>query len=296
MAKSPDIDDEIAALYKLPLGEFTAARNALAKKLGPAAGDVRTLEKPNVAAWAVNQLYWQRRPAYDALIRAAQAMRTAHTQMLSGRKADVPQADSAHRDAIRAATQSIRELAQAAGETLSASTLDAVAETLRSLPTDGPPGRLTKPLQPMGFGALMGIGVQSPASRVQGPASGVGGAGLAHRSAEREGGSRSPVVKTTAAERAAARKEAAEDAKRRKEAEKALRAAEAAERDAEAALAEARKAVAKVERDYAATRDRLQFLEKQRMDLEGEAHKRARALTEATNARTQAAQELKRFT
>src|SRR5688572_23705704 len=160
MAKSPDNDDEVAALYRLPLGEFTAARNALAKKLGPAGADVRTREKPNVAAWAVNQLYWQRRPAYDALIRAAQAMRTAHAHMLSGRKADVPQADTAHRDAIRAATQAIRELAQAAGETLSASTLEAVGETLRALPSDGPPGRLTKPLQPMGFGALLDIGVQ----------------------------------------------------------------------------------------------------------------------------------------
>jgi DNA repair exonuclease SbcCD ATPase subunit len=286
MAKSPDHDDEIAALYRLPLGEFTAARNALAKKLGPAAGDVRTLEKPNVAAWAVNQLYWQRRPAYDALIRAAQAMRTAHTHMLSGRKADVPQADSAHRDAIRAATQAIRELAQAAGETLSASTLEAVGETLRSLPSDDAPGRLTKPLSPLGFGALLGISVQGPVSRVQGPGPGAG-----------VPGSRSPgVAKSTVAERAAAKKEAAENAKKRKELEKALRAAEAAERDAESALAEARKAVAKVERDYAAVRDRLQFLEKQRTDAEEEAHKRSRALTEATNARTQAAQELQRFT
>jgi hypothetical protein len=282
MAKSTSGDDEVAALYKLPLGEFTAARNALAKKLGPAAGDVRTLEKPNVAAWAVNQLYWQRRPAYDALIRAAQAMRTAHTQMLSGRKADVPQADAAHRDAIRTATQSIRELAQAAGETLSSSTLDAVAETLRSLPSDEPPGRLTKPLSPLGFGALLGIGVTGPASRVQ--SSGTKVQGPESR------------VRSSAAERAAAKKEAVESAKKRKELEKVLRAAEAAERVAEAALAEARKAVAKVERDYAATRDRLQFLEKQRMDLEGEAQKRSRALNEAANARTQAAQDLQRFT
>jgi hypothetical protein len=284
MAKSANGDDEVAGLYKLPLGEFTAARNALAKKLGPAAGDVRTLEKPNVAAWAVNQLYWQRRPAYDALLRAAQAMRTAHTQMLSGRKADVPQADAAHREAIRAATQSIREVAEAAGETLSASTLEAIGETLRSLPSEEPPGRLTKPLQPMGFGALLGIGVRGPVSRV-------------HETASRVGvqESRGAGVKESPAQRAAAKKEAAENAKKRKELEKALRAAETAEREAEAALAEARKAVAKVDRDYEATRDRLQFLEKQRTDLEAEAHKRSRALNDAANARTQAAQDLQRL-
>ena len=69
--------------------------------------------------------------------------------------------------------------------------------------------------------------------------------------------------------------------------------AEAAEREAEAAMNEARKAVAKVERDYAAVRDRLQFLEKQRSDVEQDAHRRARELQDASNARTQAAQELR---
>lgn len=272
-------EDEVAGLYRLPLGEFTAARNALAKKLGPAAGDVRSLEKPNAAAWAVNQLYWQRRSAYDALIKAAQAMRTAHTAMLSGRKADVPQSDAAHREAIRAAAQSIREVAEAAGEKLSDSTMEAVNETLRSLPSDDPPGQLTKPLQPMGFGALMGISVQAPAPRAQPAAE-----------------SKAPTHKETAAERAAARKEAAEAAKQRKVLEKALREAEAVEKQAEADLGDAKKAVAKVERDYAATRDRLQFLEKQRMDLEADAHQRSRALTDATNARARAEDDLRRAT
>ena len=272
-------DDEVAALYKLPLGEFTAARNVLARKLGSAGADVRSLEKPNVAAWAVNQLYWQRRPAYDALIKAAQGMRTAHTNMLSGRKADVAAADAAHRDAIRNATQSIRDVATAAGETLSPSTLEAIGETLRSLPSDDQPGQLTRPLQPLGFGALMGVNVAAAPARAQ--------------TAEEK---KAPAKKETAAERAAARKSAAENAKQRKVLEKALREAEAAEREAESALGESKKAVAKLDRDYAATRDRLQFLEKQRMDAESESHKRSRALTDATNARARAADELRRLT
>ena len=49
-------DDRIDELYQLPLEEFTPARNALAKELGD--GDIKKLEKPNVAAWAVNQLWW----------------------------------------------------------------------------------------------------------------------------------------------------------------------------------------------------------------------------------------------
>jgi len=264
-------DDEIAALYQVPPGEFTAARNALAKQMGAAGTEVRTLEKPQAAAWAVNQLYWQRRPAYSALIHAAQTMRAAHANMLAGRKSEVPQAESAHRDAIRAATQAIRELATAAGESLSASTLEAVSETLQALPADHVPGQLTRPLKPLGFGALMQMNIQSPGSSVQGPGSSVQG----------------PV-----AEKAAAKKAEAERAKRRKALEKALRVAETVEREAEAALAEAQKAVAKVERDYAAVRDRLQFLEKQRSDVEQEVHKRRRAVQDAANARLQAAQDL----
>ena len=271
-------NDDIAALYQLPPGEFTAARNALAKQMGAAGAEVRALEKPQAAAWAVNQLYWQRRAAYDALIKAAGVMRQAHAQMLSGRQADVPQAEVAHRDAMRAATAAIREVAQAAGEVLSGGTLEAVADTLRSLPTNDLPGQLTRPLKPLGMEALRAINVQGPESRVQSPESRVQGPGSGAKSS------------TTA------KKEAAERAKRVKALEKTLKVAEAAEREAEAAMNDARKAVAKVERDYAAVRDRLQFLEKQRSDVEQDAHRRARELQDASNARTQAAQELRNFT
>lgn len=64
MAKSrptPDLDAELDELYALPLEEFTSARNALAKRLSDAgdkdaAATVKKLAKPNVAAWALNQL------------------------------------------------------------------------------------------------------------------------------------------------------------------------------------------------------------------------------------------------
>lgn len=267
-------DADVAALFQVPPGEFTTARNALARRLGPAGAEVRALEKPQAAAWAVNQLYWQRRPAWDALVRSAQAMRKAHADMLSGRRTDVATAEAGHRDAMRAATHAIRELAGAAGERLSSATLEAVSETLQALPSDDLPGRLTRPLKPLGFGVLMTMGVLE--SR---------GLPAVARSAE-------VGPRVTAAEREAAKRDAAERVKRRKALEKALRVAEAAERDAEVALAAARKAVTNVERDYAAVRDRLQFLEKQRADVEEEARRRARALQDAANARTRAAQDL----
>src|SRR5688572_8410062 len=61
-AGSSPMDDEMRRLYRLPLGEFTAVRNALAKQLqkkgeGDAANEVKALPKPSVSAWAVNQLF-----------------------------------------------------------------------------------------------------------------------------------------------------------------------------------------------------------------------------------------------
>ena len=80
-------DDKIDPLYQLPLDEFTAARNALAKETGD--GSIKKLEKPNLAAWAVNQLYWHQRKLYDEVIKTSGQVRTAHKQMLAGKSADV---------------------------------------------------------------------------------------------------------------------------------------------------------------------------------------------------------------
>jgi hypothetical protein len=55
------LDDDVDRLYQLPLNEFTGARNELAKGAGSRAPEIRKLAKPPVAAWAVNQLYWNDR-------------------------------------------------------------------------------------------------------------------------------------------------------------------------------------------------------------------------------------------
>ncbi len=94
------LDDQIDQLYQLPLDEFTAARNALAKDSG--ASEVKKLEKPNLAAWTVNQLYWRHRKAYDEVIKAAERMRAAYKQMLAGKTADVRGAEEIHEEALSA--------------------------------------------------------------------------------------------------------------------------------------------------------------------------------------------------
>jgi hypothetical protein len=92
--KTRDTEDEIDALYKLPLDRFVQARNDLAGTLrseGRAATAlrVRALAKPVVSAWAVNQLYWRARPEFDALVKAGRALRAAQQAALEGRPGDV---------------------------------------------------------------------------------------------------------------------------------------------------------------------------------------------------------------
>ncbi len=163
------IEDEIDRLYQLPLKEFTPARNTLAKEVrGADSTRVRTLQKPNAAAWAVNQLYWRQRPTYDQLVHAAERLRTAHRALVAGKAVDLHGVEAAHRDRIRGATQQIRELLAEAGESPSPQTMTAVAETLEALPpVDEQPGRLTKPLKRIGFEALAGVPPRSgpPAPR-----------------------------------------------------------------------------------------------------------------------------------
>ena len=84
--------EEIDELFALPLDEFTAARNALAKRLkqdgdGETAEAVRTLAKPTVAAWAVNQLARHDAEAVRSLLNVAARVRSAQEQSLQGERA-----------------------------------------------------------------------------------------------------------------------------------------------------------------------------------------------------------------
>ena len=51
-----NLDEQTDRLYQLPLDQFTAARNALAKEAGSEGASIKQLVKPPLAAWAVNQL------------------------------------------------------------------------------------------------------------------------------------------------------------------------------------------------------------------------------------------------
>jgi hypothetical protein len=153
------IDTEIDRLYQLPPDEFTPARNALARTAGTDAADVRRLSKPPIAAWAVNQVYWKRRDVYDALIDASTELRKIHAEILGGRRADLREASKAHEEALDAALKAALSLLQEEGHPATDVTRQALLTTLRALPAEEPPGRLTRTLQPGGFEMLAGLSI-----------------------------------------------------------------------------------------------------------------------------------------
>ena len=166
------LDDDIDDLFKLPVAEFTSARNALAARLKKEgrpndAERVKLLAKPSVSAWAVNQLYWDHRDAFDQLIATGKRFRHGPTSRRTGKGADMRESLDARRDALVQLSELATDLLRDAGHNPSQDTIRRVTATLEALSAyallpDGPtPGRLTNDVDPPSFeslASLMSIG------------------------------------------------------------------------------------------------------------------------------------------
>jgi hypothetical protein len=161
------LDDEIDELFRLPVAEFTAARNVLAarlKKEGRAneAERVKLLAKPSVSAWAVNQLYWDHREAFDQLIATGKRFRASPASRRAG-KAGFSDSLDARREALVQLSDLATELLREAGHNPSQETIRRVTTTLEALSayallSDGPtPGRLTNDVDPPSFESLASL-------------------------------------------------------------------------------------------------------------------------------------------
>lgn len=244
MAKA--LEAGIDQLFQLPPGEFTAARNILAKGAGPQAATIKQLTRPPIAAWAVNQLYWKDPETYEALVEAATEMRKTHRAVIEGRKGDLRTAGREHEAALDAALKSAMRLLEESGQPATDATRHAVLNTLRALPADEAPGRLTKTLTPGGFEMLAGVAPAAPPRRVSRPAPDTADAADGTKA---KGGD-------AKAEREAAR-QAARDKERRAAAERAVRDAEQRARQAEFEAARAARDATKAERRLEETRREL---------------------------------------
>jgi len=145
--------NNLQALYKVPLGDFVAARKRLADEMR-GAGDRDGAERlarrrrPTASAWTVNQLYWHARDAFDALLAAAAQLR----------KGDLSHTN-AYREALATLRQRAAAILQDAGHPATGATLQRVMGTLAAVAAAGgfdpdPPGALPADRDPPGFEAV----------------------------------------------------------------------------------------------------------------------------------------------
>jgi hypothetical protein len=244
---SRGIEEEIDRLYQLPLADFTAARNALARQAGGAeAARIKALTKPPITAWAVNQLYWQHGDVWNDLVAAAENARKAHRAVLAGRSGDVRAAGKVHEEAVERALKSTMGLLAKAGHPATDATRHAIATTLRALPGEDAPGRLSHALQPAGFELLSSMPIAAGPAKPARPAPEPPAAKKLAGSAPKVDAKALTKARHDAASTARALREA-ETAARREEFEKVR--TEREEKRAADAVEKAREAVARAEAD-----------------------------------------------
>jgi hypothetical protein len=158
----------IDELYQLPLSEFTPARNALAARLRKSgktsdSDEVRSLVKPSIPAWAVNQVYWKHRPDFDRLLTSGDQLRTAQSSTLAGKSGDVRGALDGVREALSALSKLAANELETVGHNPSPGVMRAVTATLEALSAYGtvahapPAGRLVDEVDPPGFETLAAL-------------------------------------------------------------------------------------------------------------------------------------------
>ncbi len=146
-------DDAVATLFQASHADFVAERKRLAVEL-KATGDVDAstrlakLGRPPVSAWAVNQLWWREREAFEALIAVAARVKVGDRE-----------ASKAHRDALLGLRQRATRLLQEAGNAATESTRRRLTTTLSAVAASGgfepdAPGALGADRDPPGFEAL----------------------------------------------------------------------------------------------------------------------------------------------
>jgi len=163
-----NVEDDIDALFRLPLSDFIGARKTLGAKLkkegrGQEAARVNALGKPSVSAWTVNQLYWQHRDSFDQLIATGQRLRQTQTKGRTGKPVDLRAAFDERRELLARLSDLAAALMSDAGHNPALDTLRRIATTLEamsayaSLPEGVSAGRLTKDIDPPGFDSLAGF-------------------------------------------------------------------------------------------------------------------------------------------
>jgi hypothetical protein len=163
-------------LYGLAPGEFTAARNALAKRLkadgdAEAAKEVAAAKKPTTPAWAVNQLARESKERVKELLSLGAELRAAQARLVRGGDAgELLDLSDRERRLVQDLVEEAGTALERIGARASEATLDEVRETLHAAALDEESaaaveeGRLVKERRAIGLG-LGPLGTEAPATR-----------------------------------------------------------------------------------------------------------------------------------
>jgi hypothetical protein len=292
-------ETEIDALFQLSPPEFVAARNALAAQMKKAgrddiAGRVRSLPKPSISAWTVNQLYWKHRAAFEKLLATGERFRQAQASRLAGRNADIHRLLNERREELSAMARLAAEILQRSSGAAPSGVMRRITASLEALSAcgtlEGAPraGRLVEDVDPPGFDALAAL-----VPRVgDGARATVPSKVLAFQKEKKvpaRGRRRSPVDEAARKKELQAQLSAARVAKR--EASTALAAARRTAVHAETALKNAATRAKETEETMVAAEERLQKV----ASLAHEARQRARRAAVEAESAAQAVEEAERM-
>jgi hypothetical protein len=168
MPDENELEREIDELYAADPDGFTAARDAIAKRLKAEGDDVaskrvKALRKPVRSAWTVNRLVREERGAVRGLIEAGERLRTAQRKALSATgSTELRERSDERRRLVSGLVERGAELI--GDDEPAAAFVEDVAATLEAASADDDAarrvleGRLEKPLpRPSGFGDVFGL-------------------------------------------------------------------------------------------------------------------------------------------
>ena len=149
-------DDAVTALYQASVEAFVAERKRLAGEL-KAGGDktgaakLAKLGRPTLSAWAVNQLWWHARDAFEALFETAERIRGGELA------AQLP-----HREALANLRGRAARMLTDGGHNANEATLRRVTTSLSALAAGGgfspdAPGALAEDREPLGFDVALSL-------------------------------------------------------------------------------------------------------------------------------------------
>lgn len=151
---SSPVEDARVALFQVSHGAFVAERKRLATELKAhdkaAASALGKQARPSVPAWAVNQLWWKAREAFETLLSAVARVK----------KGDMT-AMAAQREAMQTLLTRATEVLKADDNAAADTTIRKVEFTLLNVAMNGfapdAPGMLAEERDPPGFDALAGF-------------------------------------------------------------------------------------------------------------------------------------------